>query len=247
MAAYGNMDEAVAGLRYGMMDGDVETRRASEEIAFGLPVFGYEGDQVNAYKYYVDVAKVVFDADFVASNSIVITVNGVASVATVFDTDQETTLAALVANVAALTGVECVADATDTNGRTILVRTKGATAVVTEAITGGATQATGTITTGTGQVFLGITQLTQKEDFFYNEDEAMNVLHKNGRIYASVTGSASANGKAYLGSDGKFSATAGTDIGCVFVSNEVVDAASGNNIAIVEVAEIVGLTYAANF
>lgn len=247
MPEYGNMNQAFAGLRYGIMDGDVETRIAQEEVGFGLPVFGYEGEIETGYKYYADVAKVVFDADFVASNSIIITVNGTPSTATVFDTDQETTLAALVANVAALAGVECVADDSDVDGRTILVRTKGATAVVTEAITGGASQATGTITTGSGQVFLGITMSTQKEDFFYNALDTMNVVHKTGRVYAQVTGVAVANGKAYLGTDGKFSATAGTDIGCVFVSNEVADAASGNNIAIVEVADIAALTYASSF
>ena len=214
MGAYDVMDSGIAGLADGLCP-KIEGRwicKDSNGIRFGKPVFGYVGDEVSAYNFYNDVGKIVFDGDFVASNSIVITVNGVAADAVVFATDHDTTAALVVAAVEALTGVECVLDSADANNRTFLIRTKGATAVVAEAITGGAGQATGTITYGSGQVFVGVAMFSQRQPDLdtseftgYELNDMVNVVIE-GRLLVPVTATVEAQNEAYIDNSG-------TDIG----------------------------------
>lgn len=240
MAAYGNQENAFAGLLYGL-DNEIDTFIAQEDIEYGLPGFGYQGEESKLYNYYLDTAKVVWDADFVTSNSIVVTVNGVAIDPVVFDTDHDTTIAAVVNAVNALAGVECVLDTTDTDSRTILVRTKGATATVTEAVTLGGSQADGTITTGSGQVFVGIVTATQKEGALqYDDGEEVNVL-RDGKAFCTSSTAAEANSIAYLSATGDF-ANSGTDIGTRFRTN-----LSAAGLAVVQVDGQKDLTYAGRF
>ena len=94
-----------------------------------------------------NVGTLVFDADFVASNSIIITVNSVATAAVVFATDHDTTAAAVLAAIQGLSTVaSAYLDPTDTDNRTFIIKVIDAPAVVAEAITGGSSQATGTVT-----------------------------------------------------------------------------------------------------
>ena len=244
MAAYGDMERAHAGMT-DPFGGYVETRRAAEQIDFGLGVFGYVGDEVNAYGYKADVSKIVYSTDFVASNSTIVTVNGVDSAAIVYATSHLATITALVAAVDALAGVECVLDTADTNNLTILIRTKGVAAVATSATTGGAGQPTTVITTGSGQVFFGVARHTNKEDPYYKAGEAMNVVAKDGRIYGLLSTSGAANDVAYIAADGTF-ANAGIDVGCKFQTNSLAGPES-TTIAKVEVAEQVKMTYASAF
>lgn len=219
MGAYDYMDEAVAGLLDGL-DNQIEGRRAVKDLAgieFGYPVFGYVADTKGAYAFKKDVGKIVFDADFVTSNSILITVNGVSAGAVVFATDHDTTADLVVAAVAALAGVECVLDSADATNRTFLIRVKGATAVVTEAVTLGATQADGTITYDTGQVFLGICCKTQNAPGLYEQYDAVNIV-VDGRVWAQSGSAASNLDPVYVADSGKV-ANAGEAIGANFKSN----------------------------
>lgn len=191
MSAYGDMDQAIGGLKIGI-DSRVESMAAQENIIFGMPVFGYEGDGGKCWQFKNDVGKIAFDGDFVASNVITITVNGVAAADVTFATDHDTTAGLVLAAIQALTGVEAALDTADTNNRTFLIRVKGQTAVVAEAITGGAGQVTGTITYGSGQVFLGVAMFTQKMPYSgvaaYNQYDAVNVM-VDGWIWG-ITGAA---------------------------------------------------------
>ena len=156
MGAYGTPDVAVAG-QIDSLHWEIDSMAAGESINPGAPVFSYNGDTTGtAWGFKVDTAKVVYSADFVASNSIAFTVNGVSITPVVYGTSHAATVAALVAAVDALAGVDCILDTTDTNSRTLLVRTKGLTNTTTSAVTLGASQATVTVTTGSGQVFRGV-------------------------------------------------------------------------------------------
>lgn len=230
MSAYDVMENAIAGLKYGI-DSRVEGGWVCAEangIAFGRPVFGYRADALNAYGYYLDVDKMAFDADFVTSNTIDITVNGVAAAQVTFDTDHDTTAAAVVVAVAALTGVECVLDPADTDNRTFLIRTKGATCVSSEVVAGGASQATGTITSHSGQVYLGVAMFVQKVSddgataSKYDQYDAVNIMHK-GEIWCDSVGTCEANNECYV------YATAGDDLGKVGASGEAINARFKSN------------------
>ena len=219
MPAYGDIDTAKAGILYGL-DNQIEGVWASKLVAgieFGRPVFGYAGDSTNLYTFKNDVGKIVFDADFVSLNEIIITVNGVDTSTVAFDTDHDTTMDLVLAAINALADVEAVLDADDSNNRTFYILEKGVTAVVAEAITLGASQATGVITYTTAQIFVGMSILTQNDSGLYEQYDAVNVLVK-GYAYGDSTTVAAANIAAYVGTDGKFANT-GVEIGARFRSN----------------------------
>lgn len=213
MSAYNTMDKGVPGLKYGL-GGRIESGWACAEsggIDFGAPCFSYVDEDKLLYNFYNDTAKLVFDGDFVASNVITITVNGVDAADVTFDTDHDTTAALVVAAVAALSGVECVLDSTDTDSRTFLIRTKGATAVVSEAITGGAGQVTGTVTYASGQVFVGVAlylatkvpSLSSSSLQGYEQYDSVNVM-ADGEVYVTAGATVEANTDAYITTTGTF-------------------------------------------
>lgn len=154
MGAYGFPDTA----RLGVIDSNhSEVDSIPSAVATMVPgdlVFTYQGDNAG-YKYLLDTAKLVFSADLSASNSTVVTVNGVSTVAEVYGTSHAATMTAIINKVKALTGVECILDSTDSNGRTILIRTKGATNTSSAAVTGGSA-VTVAVTSASGQMFRGV-------------------------------------------------------------------------------------------
>lgn len=210
MGAYDTIDAALAGLKYGI-DSRIRGTMACAEssgIEFGRPVFGYVNDDVNVYNFHLDTGKLAFDADFVTGNTIDITVNGVAATQVTFTTDHDTTAGLVVAAVAALTGVECVLDSGDVNNRTFLIQTKGRDALVTEDVQGGASQATGTITYGSSQVYLGISMFVQNQDKLYKQYDAVNIIVE-GWVWVETVAACKAHTDVYVYS------TAGTDFGKV--------------------------------
>ncbi len=104
--------------------------------------------------YISDGLKIVFDADLITDNSVDLTINGDDLGDVAFDTDHDTTMAAIVTALKALSIIEdAILDPSDTNTRTILVFGKSlddATSSFT--VTGGTTQAGDTVTAGTAKV-----------------------------------------------------------------------------------------------
>ncbi len=95
------------------------------------------------------VATIVFDADFVASNSIVFTINGTAVTAVPFNTDHDTTMDDCITQIEADIANSSVSlDTGDPNNRTLIISIFGQTGVSTASVvvTGGASQPTGTTT-----------------------------------------------------------------------------------------------------
>lgn len=114
-------------------------------IGRGAIVVGNHPDQAQLPE--ANVSTLVFDADFVASNSIVITVNGEATAAVVYATSHDNTMNLVLAAIRGLSTVaSATLDSTDSDNRTFIIKVIDAPAVVTEAITGGSSQATGTAT-----------------------------------------------------------------------------------------------------
>jgi len=204
--AYGYIDEGIQGL-YDQLDVDIQGRWvAGEEIEFGEAVFTNTGEDNIVYAYKNDVGVIAFDADFVSGNVITITVNGVATSPVTFATDHDTTAAAVASAINALDGVSCVLDPADTDNRTFLIQVKGQNAEVSEEVTGGASQATGTITYDSSQVFVGISTFFQNSVGVYQEFDPINVLSR-GLIWVRPTAVTNANKRVFVVT------TAGTTLG----------------------------------
>lgn len=231
MPAYDNLNQAFPGLLFGLnARRKIETWKAAEEIGFGIPIFGYEGDELNGYMAKQDVGIITLDADLVTDNVITttFTIDGVAQtpVATTFDTDHDTTMDNHKDDLeAAITNLE-VTLTDGTNNRQFTCFLKGKNVQVASVVTLGASQAGITITYNNNQVFLGVssfTQISTINSVGVNEvNDPMNTL-THGKVWTEPDGSVQANTDAYviwqIGADqGKFTATT-TDnyaTGCKF-------------------------------
>lgn len=165
MPAYGDNDQAFAGLPYGT-NKDVRSFVSKEinGIDFGLPLFGYEGNDNDVYRYHNNVSAMDFDGDFVTGNSIILTVDGVAVTAVPFNGTHAQTMLDLIAQVEAdIAGASASSNTGGDNNEITITIEDGIDRVVTEAITGGAGQVTGTETVSSSQVFEGFAMHTHKE------------------------------------------------------------------------------------
>lgn len=243
MGAYEYADPAMAGLVKGFGDArTVDPVILQEAVPFGQPVFGYQGQfPAKGWGYKVDTAKLVYSADFSASNAIAVTVNGTAIASVTYGTSHAATIAALVTAIKAI-GVDAVLDSTDINSRTILVRTKGANNTTTSSVSGGSA-VTVTITTASGQVFLGVHVFKQvdpsKSPAAYDVADVLRIGAVTG-----VTASGSAlqkDGATYVATTGKFAASGALISSARFASNET----STPGYVDVEVLGKSNMTYAA--
>lgn len=221
MGAYADMDEKLAGLKFGFPSRD-ESYVVKETLGIeaGYPVFGYAGDIDSAYLFHQDQDTVVFDADFVTSNVIDGTINGVAITQVPFNTDHDTTIGDLVTEI--LTNADVTsATLTDVAGdnRTIRIITKGQACVTTFTVTLGATQAVATITSAAsaGLTYLGVSRFEQRESAganLWRLNEVIPVMTQGG--ITCVTGeTVQANTTAYVRTDGTFG-TSGVSTSGVF-------------------------------
>jgi hypothetical protein len=139
-----NSAESYAGMKADSRFDLVESMLAEQIVNFGRAVAQNKANNLMVSQPVKDRCIFYFDADFVTSNVITITVNGVAAAAVTFATDHATTLAAVAAAVNALTGVTCTGvDNTVEGGSIFTIETPGVTITVTETVTGGGSQATG--------------------------------------------------------------------------------------------------------
>jgi len=108
--------------------------------------------QNNWYGYSIvpsTVATVVFDIDFVESNSAAFTINGTAVTPVVFITDHATTMAAIITQIESdITDSSVILDPLDEDDRTLIITIYGQAGVKTASVivTLGATQPVGTFT-----------------------------------------------------------------------------------------------------
>lgn len=192
MAAYGNIESALKGQLVGM-DYRCDTRIAGKDADFGGAAFVYAGDSEKVYPYLLDKILLTFSADFVASNVIAVSVNGVAAASVTFATNHATTFAAVIAAIDALEGVSAVAG----TGRQIYITVEGETAVVTASVTGGSSQASSTQVASCSATIFGVFPRTQKLEGKYLAVENANVL-RDGEIWVLTADAVQANVAAYL-------------------------------------------------
>lgn len=205
MTAYGNMDNAVAGLLQGC-DNNISSRIAGAAIEFGKPLFAKASGDGKGLPFVADRATLTFSADFGASNSVIVTVNGVATVAEVYATSHAATFAAVVAKVEALAGVDVVSSSS--TARTITITTIGIACVASAAVTGGsAVTAAASFPGSVSLEFLGVTVRTDKRPGSYEAGDAINVLGE-GRVSVPVAGAVGVDDPAYLTSAGVWTNTA---------------------------------------
>lgn len=132
---------------------------------------------------------ITFSADFVASNSIAVTVNGVAITPVVYATSHAATFAALIAAIDGLSSCSCTGDAT---ARTLLIKPTDSDAdpVITCTVTLGASQATATIQTAINDMFEGcpVTLDTDGTVIRYNSLATQNTQVIGYAIKEAVSG-----------------------------------------------------------
>lgn len=209
------MGSAYAGMKADSRFDEVESFAADGAIPFGRGVGAESGNVDTVTLPKKDNAKLVFDADFVTSNKINLKVNGESITEVDFDTDHDTTADALVAAIAALSGVTCSLDSTDTDNRTFDIETDGDEITVSDvAVTGGSSQAGSSVTYSGDDIFRGIALAEHKEQDSsgvaqYNDKDAVSVLRK-GVAWVETSGAVTADQTAYVdlaGKIGKFTAT----------------------------------------
>jgi hypothetical protein len=243
MGAYNNQDAALAGLQVGL-DPKIETVIAAEEIGFGEPVFGFVGEEEKGYAVHQDRAKTLLDADLITGNTITTIINGI-SIATLFAGSHAATMTAHIISINAnasliALGISAVAGSTN---REIVITVKALDLTVTQAVTGGASQAGSTITYDTWAKFLGVSLFVQTGGYDYGagtakyeEGDAVNVV-TDGEIWVPVSVAVQDKQPAYViyvsGATQKqfTNSNSGTyDIGAYFRSNR-----NAQNLATLEV------------
>jgi hypothetical protein len=192
MTAYGNIDSALAGLLVG--DAEVVSRVAGNECNFGMPAVVFSGDAEKVFQYVLDKSVLTFSADFVASNSIAVSVDGTAITPVVFDTNHATTFAAVVAAINGLANVTATAGA----GRSINISMDDHSAItVVAAVTLGASQATSSqVLSCTGSVF-GVFPRVQKVGGQFNQYDNTPIV-REGEMWVMTADAVVANATAYL-------------------------------------------------
>ena len=236
MGAYENLDKWFAGMKQGV-DGNetIETLRAAEDIDNGVPIFVYEGDNLNGYNVKQDTSTITLDAELITGNTITTTVSidGVAQtpVASVWTSSHDDTMDLHLADLeAAISDLVVTLTDLSTNLQFTLL-TKGKNiSLVTSVVTGGSTQAGTVIAYTCSQVFAGIAVFVQRSFNgsvgVYPEDEAMNNMTR-GKIVINTSKAVNANTQAYViwdynsADQGKFTdvATDNYETKCTFRSN----------------------------
>lgn len=252
MPEYGNMDIAIPGLQVEGIQSvsSIRSRVAKQAIDFGNPVMGYLGDEVSSYNYALDTSKIVWDADFVTGNTIEIVVNGQSTGLIPFNSTHNDTMDDVLAAVTALTitdsvlgtvGVDASLDGAAAPNRTLYIRAKGLDLTVTEEVLSGASQATGTITYQTDQVFIGVAFFVQKDIAVagaggFRVDQSVSVMER-GIVWVNVNAPTVADDDAYIdnaGGDKGVFAAAGDTINCKFRSNNTTNSTTSDVIAKLE-------------
>jgi hypothetical protein len=243
MSAYGDLDKAIAGQKFGL-DDETETVIAREKLYPGDPVFSLVGEEDAGYGAHLNGVTLTASAALVTGNSIAVTINGIAVDSVSFDTSSPNTFQKIVDAINLNADVRALGiDAFIKEGSPLKFSLAGSGITITVAavVTGGASQATFTSAAYTTAVFLGVArhmELSYKEGTgFYPQGVMVNVM-THGRIAIPVADDAGpGNGKkAYVilsGNDaGKFTdvADGAYDCGCYFRSGRI-----EGNLALVEV------------
>jgi len=199
-----NLDIAIAGQIANTQDRVIKTRNSLQNIEFGRGVVVGTVKGTDAKNIFKSASSLTYSTDFVASNSTIVTVNGVSTPAVVFATSHAATFAAVIAAIDALSGVSAVAG----TGREILITVDNALSNITvsSATTGGAGQPTTTITYSSSDVFEGVAVVRHGQpetvggDDKYLVNDALNLMTR-GVIWVEVVATVAYGDDAYVYND----------------------------------------------
>ena len=204
MPAFGEYEKALAGMKAGF-NGHAEGVAAKTVIEFGDIVFGVIGEDNTGYAD--DKLVLNFSADFVASNVINATFNGVAISPVTYATSHAATFDAVIAAIDAIPGV--VVTGANSTTRVATISIPGARIVSSVVVTAGASQATAFFTTPSDRFVRGIALFVQKQKTSealgarYEIGESVSVL-KSGLVWVPVTGTATSGSLVGLDNKGGF-------------------------------------------
>lgn len=226
---------------------NVMSYKAQNAVPFGRAVVvGVDGK--TGFLPASNVSTIVYDADFVASNEIEVTVLG-ETVTVDFDTDQDTTMTALVDAVDALDDISAEATDTGGNNRTIAITSEiKPVGTVTTTITGGASQAGSTITYSLDAEFGGISFITHTNEQTltgkdsYEDGKAVNTLSR-GRVYVKAETAMALGDNVFFRYEasgnndelGKFRNDADSSTAVQITAARVVQPAAADELSVIEV------------
>jgi hypothetical protein len=184
----------------------VESKVALETIPVGYVVVKCLGLDKTAMLPAKNKAVQTFDIDFLASNSVVTTINGVALTAVVYATSHAATIAAVAAMIATAANVKSsVANATARTITTIM--NPGYTIVIDSVVSAGSSQPVDTTVYSMAQdlskdggIALHTHTLEQDDDtgaVFYKVNEMVNFL-RQGAAFCYAEGAMSSDGDVYV-------------------------------------------------
>jgi hypothetical protein len=245
-----NQPVAVAGLLADAGFKDVLSYACAEDdgIDFGLGVVAFAGNDEKAILPGTSYATLAFSADFVTSNSIDLSINGTSIDAVAYSSSHATTIGLLATEIEAQDGV-LSATVGGSNNRSIFIVFDNINGTVSDvSVTGGASQASSTVTYSVATRFLGVTLRTHHLEQAYNGDGAkylvtdtMNVLNR-GRVWVKVEETVAVGDPVYL----RFIPDTGKPVGGFRMSADSGDAilldgcrwvrgASANGLAVLEI------------
>lgn len=200
------MGKAFAGMKSDARFDLVESAAAFNAINFGRAVANEAGEN-DVHHPVRDVATITFSiTDFVASNVIATTINGVAAANVTFTVDHATTATNLLAAIAAHPAVTGASK--DATGRIYTVETKGVATTQAAVVTGGSTQAAVAVEylTAMDELFRGIALHRHNQTGAYAAGDIVDVL-RQGRAWVETSVAVTADDTAYVdmaGGIGKF-------------------------------------------
>lgn len=198
-------DPAFAGQVATLEDSNIKSRSAEQIIEFGEAVVVGKTAGSTVKKIKKSKVSITYSADFVASNSIPLTVNGVAITPIVYATSHSATFSALISAIDALDGINAVAG----TGREILINTENHLQNITlsdYAVSGGASQPTTTIAYSSNDTFEGVATIRHNQPITvggadkYQEFDSVNVLTK-GVVWVKTVSSVSYGDSVYVYND----------------------------------------------
>ena len=242
MNLYENMDQAIAGLVYGL-DSLAESLAAGEKIFPGDPVFGMVGDEKMGYTARISALSLTASDELVEGNSIAVNINGIDIEPVAFGDTSEDTIRNIINAIDRNMAVRALGiDAFHLAGSplVILLQGPGVSITATATVTGGDSQATFTSAPYTSMRFMGVARFQQlgygKDTGFYPPGVSVPVQTR-GKVFVPVADNANPDDKkpAYVilsgVNAGKFTevASGNYDCGCFFRSSRL-----SGNLALIE-------------
>ncbi len=242
-----NQKTAFAGMKGNSRFDYVETKLAQNAIPFGYGLVAGDNVTVQARVPMKNKSVLSVSADLIASNSTIVTVNGVPTTATVYATSHAATMEAIRAKIAAITGVKSATY--PGSGRDITIIGNNIAISASAVTTLGASQPTWTEVLSSNDAFRGLSVHQHVEKDYstgvaqYLADEAVNVLRQGSAwmvVEPSNVGTMAVDSVVYVNvaiaaQSGKVTTVSSGNIATGAVCRELTTGPDGETLALVEI------------